>query len=165
MSQDVKILSKVLLNISLSKICTVNQSELTSQQYHAMELPTQVLRKKKQSMFFSLTRIVCNSNATGIFDAMIADFQKHDLSSLLQKNFFLSSDGAQINRWDQPSLIFLLLEDREWVTFIWCFSHRLELALKNGLKMYTSPVDESPMHLFYLYKNSSKKHTELKNLF
>ena len=32
--------------------------------------------------------------------------------------------------------------------------------------MYTSPVDESLMHLFfYLYKNTSKKHRQLKNLF
>ena len=49
--------------------------------------------------------------------------------------------------------------------FIWCFSHHLELALKDGLKMYTSPVDKSLMHLFYLYKHLSKKHTELKNLY
>ena len=39
------------------------------------------------------------------------------------------------------------------------------LALKDGLKAYTSPVDETLIHLFYLYKNSSKKYRELKNLY
>ena len=106
-----------------------------------------------------------SQDATGIFDAMIAAYQKHDLSSLLQKIIFLSSDGASVNSGHKSGLVSLLHEDREWVTFIWCFSHRLELALKVGLKIYTFPVDESLMHLFYLYKNLSKKYRELKNLY
>ena len=61
-------------------------------------------------------------------------------------------------------MISLLCKDREWVTFICCFSHLLELALKDGLKVYTLSVDESLMHLFYLFKKSSKKHREFKNL-
>ena len=63
------------------------------------------------------------------------------------------------------SLISLLCEDREWVAFIWCFIHHLELALKDGLKTSTSPLDKSLMHLFYLYKNPPKKHRELRNLY
>ena len=179
MSQDVKISSKVCLNISLNTIYTVNQSELTSQQYYVMELQMQVLQNKKQSMFFSLTRIVCNQrqnflnalgldssqDATKIFDAMIAAFQKHNLSSLLQKIIFLPSDGASVNSGHNSGLILCFHKDREWVTFIWYFSNHLELALKDGFKMYTSPVDEPLIHLFYLYKNSSKKHKELKNLY
>ena len=46
-----------------------------------------------------------------------------------------------------------------------CFSHCLELALKDALKDSIAPVDESLMHLYYLYKKSSKKHRELKNLY
>ena len=42
------------------------------------------------------------------------------------------------------------------------FSHQLELALKNALKEFIEPEDTSLMHLFYLYKKSSKKHQELK---
>ena len=115
--------------------------------------------------FFECLGLDNSQDATGIFDAMIAAFQKHDLSSLLQKIICLFSDGASGNIGHKSGLISLLREDREWVTFIWCFSHRLELALKDGLKMYTSPVDGSLMHLFYLYKNSSKKHRELKKTF
>ena len=48
-------------------------------------------------------------------------------------------------------------EEFPWVSFIWCFSHCLELALKDSLKCFNDPVDESLLHLFYLCKNSSKK--------
>ena len=48
---------------------------------------------------------------------------------------------------------------------MWCFSHQLELALKDALKEFIEPVDTSLMHLFYLYKKSSKKHRELKNFY
>ena len=68
---------------------------------------------------------------------MIVAFQKHDLPSLLQKIIFLSSDEASVNSGHKSGLISLLHKDQEWVTFI-CFSHRLELALNDGLKMYTS---------------------------
>ena len=59
----------------------------------------------------------------------------------------------------------LLEEDFPWISFLWCFSHRLELALKDALKEFIEPVDTSLMHLFYLYKKSSKKHQELKNFY
>ena len=62
-------------------------------------------------------------------------------------------------------LISLFIEEKEWVTFTSCFSHHLELALKDALKDSIAPVDESLMHLYYLYKKSSKKHRELKNLY
>lgn len=45
--------------------------------------------------------------------------------------------------------------EKDWVTFIWCFSHHLELALKDTLKNSIARVDESLMHLYYL-----PKHTE-----
>ena len=41
----------------------------------------------------------------------------------------------------------------------------MELALKDALKDFTDPVDESLMHLYYLYHKSSKKLRELKCLF
>ena len=44
-----------------------------------------------------------------------------------------------------------------WVLFIWCFSHRLKLALKDAFSDFTSPVDESLMHLYYLYQKSFQK--------
>ena len=51
----------------------------------------------------------------------------------------------------------LLKEDYEWIYFVWCFSHRLELALKESLNEFIKPLDQSLIHLYYLYKKSSKK--------
>ena len=91
MSQNVKILSKLLLNISLNKIDTVNQSELTSQQYHAMELPNYyaflVDPDSMQSTleFFGCLGLDSNQGATGIFDAIIVAFQKYGLHPCFKK--------------------------------------------------------------------------------
>ena len=65
----------------------------------------------------------------------------------------------------KSGLISLFIEEKEWVIFTSCFSHHLELALKDALKDSIAPVDESLMHLYYLYKKFSKKHRELKNLY
>ena len=62
-------------------------------------------------------------------------------------------------------MIRLFQEDYEWVCFIWCFSHRLELALKDSLKDFNDPVSDTLCHLYYLYKKSSKKFRELKTLY
>ena len=78
---------------------------------------------------------------------------------------FLGSDGASVNSIKNSGLIKLFQEELPWSSFIWCFSHRLELALKDALNEFMEPVEKSLMHLFYLYKKSSKKHRELKNLY
>ena len=70
-----------------------------------------------------------------------------------------------MNSGKKSGLISLFKEENEWVTFIWCFSHRLELALKDSLKDSIELVDESLMYLYYFYKKSSKKHRELKDLY
>ena len=75
---------------------------------------------------------------------------------------FLSSDGASVNSGKKSGLIRMFQEDYEWICFTWCFSHRLKLALKDSLKEFFDPVDETLRHLYYLYKNSSKKLHELK---
>ena len=74
---------------------------------------------------------------------------------------FLSSDGASVNSRKHSGLI-RLIQEFPWVSFIWCFSHRFELVLKDSLKSFIDPVDESLLHQFYLYKNSSKKYKNWK---
>lgn len=62
--------------------------------------------------FFECLAIDSNQNPAGIFDAMLATFQKPDFSSLLQKKiFFLFSEGASINGWHKSGLISLLYKD------------------------------------------------------
>ena len=62
-------------------------------------------------------------------------------------------------------LIKLLKQDFPRISFILCFSHQVELALNDALKELIEPVDTSLMHLFYLYKKSSKKHRQLNNFY
>ena len=106
-----------------------------------------------------------SQDAPGLKDAITATFKKHSLESVLKKMVFLGSDGASVNSGKNSGLIKLFQEELPWLSFIWCFSHRLELALKVALSDYMEPVETSLMHLFYLYKQSSKKHRELKNLY
>ena len=141
-----------------------------------MELQTPASLNKKLHTFFlidpdtiepTLTFFEClglesSQDASGILDAIKVAFEKFNLSSLLDKVVFLSSDGASVNSGNKSGLISLFHEQNECMTFIWCFSHRLELALKDSLKDYISPIDESLLHLFNLYKSASKKHRNLK---
>ena len=106
-----------------------------------------------------------SQDAPGLKEAIKDSFKKHDLESVLSKMAFLSSDGASVNSGKNSGLIRLFQEDYEWLCFIWCFSHRLELALKDALKDFIDPVDESLRHLYYLYQKSSKKNRELKNMY
>ena len=115
--------------------------------------------------FFEFVAPTDSQDAPGLKNAIFATFHKHSLESVLSKIVFLSSDGASVNSSKDSGLIRLLQEDFPWISFIWCFSHRLELALKDALKEFIKPVDTSLMHLFYLYKKSSKKHQELKNFY
>ena len=87
-------------------------------------------------------------SANGIFEAIKKAFEKHDLLALLDKLILLSSDGASMNSGKNSGLILLFREEKEPVAFKWCFSHRLELALKDALKDSIAPVDESLMHLY-----------------
>ena len=56
-------------------------------------------------------------------------------------------------------------EDHSWFSLIWFFNHRLELALKDVLKEFITPFDESLRHLCYLYQGCSKKFRESNNLY
>ena len=78
---------------------------------------------------------------------------------------FLGSDGVSVNSGKNSGLIKLFQEELPSLSFIWCFSHRLELALKDALNDCMEPVETSLMNLFCLYKQSYKKHRELKNLY
>ena len=115
--------------------------------------------------FFEVIAPSESQDAPGLKQAIIDAFKRHSLESVLSKLVFLSSDGASVNCGKNSGLIRLFQNDYPWMAFIWCFSHRLELALKDALKEFIEPVETSLRHLYYLYSNSSKKHRELKNLY
>ena len=106
-----------------------------------------------------------SQDAPGLKDAITATFKKHSLESVLKKMVFLGSDGASVNSGKNSGLIKLFQEELPWLSFIWCFSHWLDLGLKDALNNYMEPIETSLMHLFHLYKESFRKHRELKNLY
>ena len=58
--------------------------------------------------------------------------------------------------------LLLLKEDYEWLWFIWGFSHQLELALKDSLKVFIKSVGDFFAGLI-IYTKSHPKNRELKN--
>ena len=114
--------------------------------------------------FFEVVAPADSQDTSFLKNAILATFYKHSLECVLSKIVFLSSDGASVNSGKDSGLIRLSQEDFSGISFIWCFSHQLELALKDALKEFMEPVD-TLMYLFYLYKKSSKKHPELKNFY
>ena len=112
--------------------------------------------------FFEVVAPNDSQDVPGLKNTISATFHKHSLESVLSKIVFLSSDGASVNSGKDSGLIRLLQEDFPWISFIWCFSHRLELAIKDALKEFIEPVDTSLMHLFYCIKNHLKNIENLK---
>lgn len=51
--------------------------------------------------------------------------------------------------------------DKPWVAFVWCFPHRLELALKDALPCEFELVEESLRHLFTCTKIAQRKSANL----
>ena len=63
----------------------------------------------------------------------------------------------------QPILLKGLVELQcEWMFWMWCLVHRLELAVKDALKKSAfDAVDDMLLKLYYLYEKAPKKCTEL----
>ena len=114
--------------------------------------------------FFHIAAPEKSQDARGLKNAIVSAFKEHGLESALGKMVLLSSDGASVNSGAKSGLIRLFQEEYPWISFIWCFSHRLELSLNDALKEFIEPVETSLRHLYYLYNISSKKHRELKSL-
>ena len=89
---------------------------------------------KPTMKIFEVVAPADSHDAPGLKNAIFATFHKHSLGSVLSKIVFLSSDGVSVNSGKDSGIIRLLQEDFPWISFIWCFSHRLEFALKDALK-------------------------------
>ena len=105
-----------------------------------------------------------SQEATGIFNAIKKAFTDNGVEELLERVFFLGSDGASVNSSGVKVLIMHFRVAYPWVVFVRCLSHRLELTIKHGLKDIMEPIDTCLRNLYYLYKKSSKKTRELKVL-
>ena len=113
--------------------------------------------------FFSL-RNPPSQDAEGIFSAVKKAFADEGLEHPLINIVFLASDGASVNSGIKKGLISLIRKETPWVGFVWCFAHRLELALKQALKECFEQFTTCLTNLYYLFEKSSKNLRELKVL-
>ena len=77
----------------------------------------------------------------------------------------IGSDGASANI-ARDGLKRLVESQWEWVFWMWCLAHRLELAVKNALKgtvlqLTFDVVDDMLLKLYYTYEKSPKKSREV----
>ena len=106
-----------------------------------------------------------SQDATGIMSAITSAFADIGLPELREKMVFLASDGASVNSGVKTGLAVKFREPgQEWLLFVWCLSHRLELALKDALADEMKPLKKCLTSLFYLYEKSSKKLRKLRKL-
>ena len=115
-------------------------------------------------------------NADGITDAIKESFNdiKESTSSSLtsvgilpyhKKLVGFTSDGASVNRGCNDSIKTRLREKSPWMVFIWCVTHRLELALSDALKTTEfQEVDDMLLKMYLLYKKAPKKIRQLEEL-
>ena len=75
------------------------------------------------------------------------------------------SDGVAVNRGDKRSVKTVLREESEWLVFVWCIAHCLELALSDALKdTIFKDINEMLLRIYYLYQKAPKKLRQLQDL-
>ena len=75
------------------------------------------------------------------------------------------TDGASVNVAEQNGMRGKLQRELPWVSWAWCYAHRLELACKDAFssKLFKDIV-EMLLRLYYLYEKSPKKSRELADI-
>ena len=106
-----------------------------------------------------------SQDAEGILQAIKSALEEKGLDELWEKLVFLCTDGASVNSGLKSGLIKQIKDEIPWVGFMWCLSHRLEVALKDALSNWMNQINECLTNLFYLYKNSSKKLREVREMY
>lgn len=75
------------------------------------------------------------------------------------------TDGAAVNISEQNGMRGKLQRELPWLTWTWCYSHRLELACKDAFcSQLFSSIDDMLLRIYYLYAKSPKKSRELADI-
>lgn len=106
-----------------------------------------------------------SQDAVGLVNAIKKAFEKVGLGDKMSSLVYFSSDGATVNSGLNAGVIAKLKVEYSYISYIWCFSHRLELGLKDALKDDIEDVDTCLLNLYYMYQKSTKKLRELRLLF
>ena len=75
----------------------------------------------------------------------------------------LGADGAIVNSGKISGVWAIMKEEMSWIVFVWCMTHRLELAIQSALRdTFFDEVAGMNLRIFYLYQKSPKKPRKFK---
>ena len=113
------------------------------------------------TLSFIAFKDVSSEDADGIKSAIMKAFDDIGMPELKDRMLFFASDGTSVNSGIKTGLATKFRDGIDWLVFVWCLSHQLELALKENLDDVFTQFKKSLTNLFYLYHKSSKKLREL----
>ena len=102
---------------------------------------------------------VSSADAAGILESIKESFHRLGITPFTNRIVGLNVDGASVNTGKFTGLGSKIKVNAPWLQVIHCFSHRLELAIKDafeGVKAYES-INEFVTKLYYLYQQSPKR--------
>ena len=107
-------------------------------------------------------------SADGLFDSLLNGLQRLGIQSISEadcsKLVGIGTDGASANV-AAKGLKGLVEKELNWIFWMWCLAHRLELAVKDALKNTVfDEIEEMILRLYYLYENSPKKCRQLEEI-
>ena len=85
------------------------------------------------------------------------------LADYREKVVSATADGANVNMGIYSGVLTQMKQERDWLVIIHCANHRLELALKDGVKQFQPfrEIDSFYIDLWSLCKNSGKLKAEV----
>ena len=96
----------------------------------------------------------------GLLELGISDLSAEQCHKLVG----IATDGASANI-AAAGLKGLVEQQLDWIFWMWCFAHRLELAVRDALKSTAlDTIDTMLLRMYYLYENSPKKCRELEEI-
>ena len=109
-----------------------------------------------------------SATARGLFKVLEIGLQHFGIQELSTEECAMlvgiGTDGAAANI-AASGLKGLVENQLQWVFWMWCMAHRLELAIKDALKgTFFDNIDEMLLRLYYLYEKSPKRCRELEDI-
>lgn len=134
----------------------------------------EVTQEIKSCARFLSVEVPTKADADGLIQSLSRGLSPLGVTNVLDKSNVLGAkpilvgggtDGASVNIAEQNGMKGKLQRELPWVSWAWCFAHRLELACKDSLssKLFKD-IDEMLLRLYYLYEKSPKKSRELEDI-
>ena len=104
----------------------------------------------------------------GLFEVLVQALKKLGIEEVdvdhCKQLIGIGTDGTSANI-ANAGLKGIVESKLEWIVWMWCLAHRLELGIKDALKgTYFDEIDDMLLRLYYIYERSPKKCRELNDI-